>query len=232
MRRTLATLIVFAVAAPAWAEAPGNPNHLMTASRAALTPCVHDLRGPDCTAGLGRAEADAAEALALAPDGVEPRLGLALTLGMKAKRASAGEALARRYAPRGKALIDEALALDPRDARAYALLGGWNLEIVRRGGPVGARLMGASSKAGMRAFTEARTLAPNDPAIALHFAIALLGLNATRYGAKARELLTAASIGRANDAFDAAAVEEARRLGAVMAAHGPAAAATAAAQFL
>jgi hypothetical protein len=211
-------------------ELAGDTANLTLASRALLALAMRDLHQPRCAAWLDRAEADAARALTLAPDAVEPRLNLALALGMKGRRASLREALSQHYAARGKVLIDEALTMASEEARGYALLGAWNLEILRRGGPVGAKLMGASAKAGIRAFEQARALASASAAIALHYALGLLAVDAKRYEPQARDLLAAASFADARDPFDVTARDEARRLEAVMTSQGAAAAAESAAR--
>jgi hypothetical protein len=211
-------------------ESEGGAEGYTLAARALIALAMRDLRGPASGRYLDRAEKNSQAALALAPEAVEPRLTLALALGMKGRRASLNEALAKDYAARGKKLIEDVLDRAPDEPRAYALLGGWNLEVVRRGGPIGARLMGASTRAGIRAFDRARALAPNNPTIALHYAVALLTLDSKRYGEKARDLLQAAANAAPADAFEAATREHARRLAALLASGGAQAAADSAAR--
>lgn len=211
-------------------EAQGGAEGYVIAARSLLALAMRDMRGPASASYLDRAEKDSTAALALTPDAVEPRLTLALTLGIKGRRASLNEALAQDYAARGKKLIEEVLERAPDEARAYALLGGWNLEVVRRGGSIGARLMGASTRAGIRAFDRARALAPNNPTIALHYAVALLTLDSKRYGEKGRDLLQAAANAIPADAFEASTRDNARRLAAVLASRGAQAAADSAAR--
>lgn len=172
------------------------------------------------------AEREARAALVADPNSVEARLQLAMAIGIKGRRASIGEALRHGYAGDGKRLIDEAVALSPREPWAWALLGGWHLEVVRRGGRVGARLYGASTQKGLAAFEQARRLAPNDPAIGLHYAAALLGVDAVKYAPQVRDVLAAAAAAPADDAFQSRMQDEARRLGAILATQGPLAAAS------
>jgi hypothetical protein len=218
------------LAAAASGEARGDAAGLSLASKALLALSMTDWRDTQAGIRLDRAERNANAALALAPTALEPRLNLAVALGMKSRRVALGEALRQKYASRGRALIDQALTMAPNDAAAQALLGSWNLEVVRRGGVVGSRLLGASSRAGMSAFDKAMSVSPGDPAIALQYAVALLGVDAKRYGEKAGSLLTAASTMAPRDAFEAAMRDEARRLSAVMAAGGAQAAAKQAAK--
>ncbi|MGE3303272.1 MAG: hypothetical protein AB7M12_09180 [Hyphomonadaceae bacterium] len=206
-------------------EAAGEPGGLSLAAQALLARCVTDPKDDAIPALLDRAEKNARTALAQQPASVDARLSLALALGIKGKRASVREALAQRYAERGRRLIDEALALDPKSAWAQALLGGWNLEVLRRGGAVGGRLMGARFKNGVAAFDRARALAPDNPAIALHYAVALLSLDPKKHADRAAALLAAAAASPANDAFEARMREEARRIGGALATRGAQAAA-------
>ncbi len=253
MRIALAALLLcFSLTAPARAESPaalyaagdfraaadaadrqGDAAGDIIASRALLALAVSDFRGTETKAWLNRAQVFAERALTAAPDSAEARLQLAMALGMKGRRASIKEAIKANYARRGRALIDEALHLAPNDPWAHALLGGWNMEVVRRGGRMGSVFMGASVRSGMRAFDRARALAPGDPAIALQYALALLASDPARYSAKAGDLLAAAANAAPRDAFENHVCDTARRLAAVLSAKGPMAAAeSAAAAFL
>lgn len=222
----------YEAAADAGEQEGGAAGYLM-AARALLALCVNDFRGPNTAAWLDRAQRDAEAALADAPNSVTARLQLATALGMKGRRASVKQAMSAGYARRGRALIDQALKLSPQDPWAHALLGGWNLEVVRRGGVLGSTFMGASTRAGVRAFDQARAIAPNDATIALHYALALLSLDPAQYADKASALLTAAANAAPQDAFETCVRDTARRLAGVLASKGPlAAAATAEAAYL
>ncbi len=240
MRATLAALcLVFLFAAPARAdieearqlyaagayedaakagEAVGDAQGLSLAAKALLArTLVSETAVSDSE--LARIEADAAKALTLDKKNVEARLSLAAVLGVKGRRASLGEALTKGYGPKGKRLIDEALALEPDNARAQAMLGGWHLEVLRRAGPAG-RVMGARLEGGEAAFERALALAPRNPALRAHYAVALLALSPERYGVRASALLAEAASLTPADAFEAAAREEARRIGALLASDG------------
>jgi len=213
----------FIEAADAAARLPG-PDDRALAARALIAECV--VTAPNCDIDLvDRAQDNALAALAADPTNVEARLQLAMAIGIKGRRAGLAEALRFNYAGQGKRLVDQAVTLAPDEPWAWALLGGWNLEIVRRGGRIGGRFYGASIAKGAAAFDRARALAPDDPAIGLHYAAALLGIDPIRYADRARAILAAASNAPAPDAFSRRMRDEARRVALVMADQGPAAAA-------
>jgi hypothetical protein len=212
------------------AEAAGTPADHTLAARALIAEAV--TRGDRTTMDgmLRRAVNHAETAIRADRESVEARLQLAVALGMKGRRASALQALRAGWAPRGKRLLEEAIALDPNEAWAHALLGGWHLEVVRRGGAAGAAMFGANFEAGRAAFERARQMAPQEGAIAYHYAIALLEQDAQRYGKEAGVLLNAASACGPKDAFQVHIMQESLRIQAVLSAQGPEAAALAAAR--
>lgn len=218
------------LAAAEIAERGRSSESLAFAARALMAQC---LSAPDRAAMAPlaeRAEAAARDALALDPDSVDARLQLALALGVRGRLAPLREAVAHRYAPRGRDLIEEALDRAPNEPWAHALLGGWHLEILRRGGRAGAVAYGARLNTGIAEFERARTLAPADPIILLHYAVALIQLDAERHAARITRLLEAADSMRADDAFEAHALRQARMLSVALAEGGPTAAAHAAGQ--
>lgn len=207
------------------ADDRATADNLAFAARALLAACVTSGDAETRERLLDRAEQTARQALALDDGSVEARLNLALVYGMRSKQMGVGEAFAHRYAPRGRTLITEALALAPHDARAHALLGAWHLEVLRRGGRAGAIIYGARFEVGVAAFERARALSPDDPMIALHFGVALLQLDANRHAAAAETQLRAAAALPATDAFSAFAATAANDILAVLRAAGPEAAA-------
>lgn len=238
MRAILAALVALAISGVAHADdaalaAYVQGDFLVAAARAengdrtlaarALVAAAITGEGGDIDALLLRAEDNARAGLAAGEPGA--RLQLALALGLKGRRASIADALRHGYAREGRALIDAALRATPRDAWAQALDGAWNLEIVRRGGEIGARYFGASAKAGVAAYERARALAPDDAAITYQYALALLELDGARYAQKAAVLLDQVRDCASDDAFETAIKQEARRVRAVLASQGPAAAA-------
>jgi hypothetical protein len=213
------------LAAADLAEARRSPDSLAFAARALMAECVVSPNGARTDALADRAEAAARTALALDPQSVEARLQYAIALGVRGRRATLSEAWRHGYAPRGRDLIEEAIDLSPNNAWAHALMGGWNLEVLRRGGRAGAIAYGARERAGIAAFERARRLAPNDPMITLHYAIALIDLDAEHYAGRASQLLAIAAAAAPRDAFEAHALARAARLASALETDGPRAAA-------
>jgi tetratricopeptide (TPR) repeat protein len=194
------------------------------AARALLAQVVVDPQADTVGDTVARARRNAERALTLDPNSVDARLQLAVALGLEAHRMPMHAALASGAATEARRLIDEAIALNPREAWAHALLGNWHLEVVRRGGPLAAAAFGASYEAGVAAFRHARRLAPQDPVIALQFASALLALQPDAHQSSVRRLLDVAAEADPQDALEAFACAQAVTLREVLAAEGPAAA--------
>ncbi len=202
-----------------------SPGNFTLAARALLAACVIGGARGQIGELLDRAERMAGEALSLDSGAVDARLQLALVYGMRGRRASLAEAFARGYAPRGRRLINQALALAPGDARPYALLGAWHLEVLRRGGAAGAFAYGARFADGAAAFEQALTLAPDDLMIPLQYAIALIELDARAHAERAGQLLALTDTIPARDAFERHALGVAVALARTLAEQGPRAAA-------
>ena len=205
------------VAAADLAETQPSAASSAFASRALVAACASASSPAMIDTLLARAETSARQALALDRRSVDARLQLALVYGMESRRASLARAFASRYAARGKRLIDDALALDPNDAHAHAMLGAWHLEVLRRGGTAGAIVYGARTSVGIAEFERARALAPADVLIQLHYAIALLALDPVAHAARARALIASVSDAHPTDALEALAEQTAERLHAALA---------------
>jgi hypothetical protein len=205
------------VAAADLADTQASASSRAFASRALVAACAAARSSGAIDALLARAETSAREALSLDSRSVDARLQLALVYGMEGRRAPLARAFASRYASRGKHLIDEALALEPTNAHAHAMLGAWNLEVVRRGGRIGALMYDAHTGVGLTEFERARALAPNDTLIPLHFAVALLGLDPVAYRSRAIRLLREVVAASPGDALESLGQETAARLQAALA---------------
>lgn len=148
-----------------------------------------------------RAEADARRAIALDPGNPEGHLCLALALGLISREKGSVAAHFAGYAKEARYHIDYALRLAPGSAWGDALLGGWNLEIVRAGGLVGSLFYGASVEAGMAAYARAFARDPANIPIAYQYAVQLVALGGAQRRAEAMRRLAAGLEREPADAF-------------------------------
>lgn len=166
-----------------------------------------------------RAAEDARAAIARDPRKKEAHLYLALALGFLGRLDGSIAAHFAGYAEEAREHIDQALALAPTDPWANALLGGWNLEIVRDGGVFGEKFYGASLEKGISAYTYALALDAGNAAIAYQYSLQLIALGGAWRRAEAREVLAGALRSSPDDAFETLAHRRAERLVLMLDAH-------------
>jgi hypothetical protein len=183
------------------------------AARATLVEAIYLTPDADKQALVERAAADAEAALARDPDYVDAQLQLAIALGQLADLEDPLIAHVHGYARQGKALIDRALALDPDNAWAHALLAMWHLHIVARAGDaLAASLYGASRATGLKLCADA--IAAPDEAFALKYGCAriLLELDPDQFAGTAEQALAAVKQAPPQDAADRLVQSAAGRL--------------------
>lgn len=170
------------------AEADATADDLAFAARSLLAQCMTADHEPDLTL-VGRAETDARKALQLAPEQEEALLQLAIALSLRSREMNLIDAWNAGYGSQGRDLAAQVLAKDPGNYYAHGFLAVWNLEVRRRGGALGGKLLNANVAEGQRQYEEAARLAPDDAGIHWQFARALVALDARRYGAEAEGIL-------------------------------------------
>lgn len=173
-------------------DGSSSPDDLAFSARSLLAEAVS---APDYAPPkqlLEAAETKARAALALDPTHVEGRLQLAIALSLTARPLSNREAMRTGYAEEGKALADAVLVDDPDNTYAHGFLAVWHLEVRRRGGAIGASIMGASVRKARRHYEAATQIAPDDASIHWQYARALTALNAKRYRDEIRQTLEVA----------------------------------------
>lgn len=141
---------------------------------------------------LEDAVAAADAALKLDPDHEEGRLQKAIAMSLMLRPMSLNEASDTGYGPKAKALAESVLADDPRNHYALGFLAVWHVEVHRRGGSLGAMVMGASLKTARASYAEAVRLAPNDAGLRWQWARALAAFDAKKYRAEIETELKAA----------------------------------------
>jgi len=162
--------------AAALAEAAAGADDLAFAARALLAHCITGSGALDVRL-VERAVRDAEAALRLDPAHGEARLQLAIALSLKSRDMDVMTAWSAGYGQKGKTLAEEVLEADPANFYAHGFLAVWNLEVARRGGGVGAWILGASAESGRRHYERARALAPDDVGVHWQYARALAALD-------------------------------------------------------
>lgn len=160
-------------------------------ARAILAKVMCSGREPDLAA-LKQALAAADAALKLDAGHGEGRLQKAIALSLLTRPMSLSEANDSGYGPKARALAEAVLADDPANHYAFGFLAVWHVEVHRRGGTLGAAVMGASLKTARKSYAEAVRLAPEDASLRWQWARALAALDAKKYRAEITAELQAA----------------------------------------
>ncbi len=132
-------------------------------------------------------------ALALEPGHLEGRLQKAIALSLTLRPMSLGEARRTGYGELSRSLAEGVIVDDPANHYAHGFLAVWHVEVVRRGGRLGAMVMGASVRSAEAHYAEALRLAPEDIGLRWQWARALAALDAHKYRAEIDAALTAAA---------------------------------------
>ena len=169
-----------------------SPDNLAFAARSLLADAMSAADYVPPEAHLDRAEMYARDALQADPNHIEARLQLAIALSLKARPLSTREAMRTGYGEQAKALVDGVLEDDPDNAYAHGFLSVWHIEVRRRGGAIGASVMGASVKKGRAHYQTAIAQSPGDASIHWQYARALTALNAKKFRDEIEAALDAA----------------------------------------
>ena len=170
------------------AEGAAGADDLAFAARALLALCMTGSREPDASI-VDRASKDAEAALKIDPRHEEGQLQLAIALSLKSRKMDVLDAWSAGYGDKGKKLATAVLKSDPDNFYAHGFMAVWNVEVRRRGGTLGATIMGASVKNGRRHYEQAAKLAPDDIGVHWQYARALAALDVKQYGAEAANVL-------------------------------------------
>lgn len=112
------------------------------------------------------------------------------SLGTVARATGFSDSVTHRYGSKSKAALEDLVEVAPDHPWTMTLEGVWHYEVKRRGGSMGASMLGASVKKGRERLNEAIELAGrDDPAITYAYAIALLSYKAKRNADSAERLL-------------------------------------------
>ena len=168
---------------------------------------------PPCLSCVKRAEDYARKAVAADPSLALGHVFLAMSLGLDAHIIGSVSALSKGYASLSKKEIEAALKLAPKNARALAAMGGWNLEVVRGAGSMIASWQyGASTDKGIEYFNKAIAIDPGNVVVHYQYALAMAGLDADEYHDQIEKQLTEAANGTPKTAYDKMSKERAAKL--------------------
>ncbi|KCZ49450.1 tetratricopeptide repeat protein [Hyphomonas pacifica] len=167
-------------AALAAASDKSNPDELAFSARALL---AEAMSGPaDPPEALLHAALDKADAaLAIDKQHLEGRLQRAIALSLIIRPMSNGAARKTGWGEEARDLARSVLEDDPGNIYANGFLSVWNLEVVRRGGRIGAMMMGASISDGRAHYQAAIAADPEDAALHWQWARALAALDCRKY---------------------------------------------------
>ena len=194
-------------------ELSGSAEGLTLAAAAAMAHARFELTGDPAMSALERAEGLARKAISLNPHDITARLILAVSLGAQSREMTLVSAYFSDIALIGRQEIDAVLATNPKEPRALALSGLWHLEVIRRAGnSLGGVVYNADQALGIAEFDAALAGAPDDPAIRVEFATALLALKDSHLVPRARQELIAALELPPRDAFERLTLEQGQRI--------------------
>ncbi len=173
------------------AAALATPDSDALRARVILAKAMCTGREPD-TGQIKEALAAAEAAIRKDARHEEGRLQKAIALSLLTRPMSLSEASESGYGPKAKALAEGVLADDPANHFALGFLAVWHVEVHRRGGSIGAAVMGASLKTARKNYAEAVRLAPEDAGLRWQWARALAAFDAKKYRAEIEAELQAA----------------------------------------
>jgi tetratricopeptide (TPR) repeat protein len=193
------------------AEQAASADDYAFAARSLLAECMTGSAEPD--AGMvEHAKKDAEAALKIDPMHEEGRLQLAIALSLKSRTMNTMDAWNSGYGDKGLKLARSVLAQDPDNYFAHGFLAVWNLEVRRRGGALGASIMGASIADARMHYEAAARLAPDYVGVYWQYARALVALDARKYGDQAKVILQEALDAKADDHVEGVMQERSRVL--------------------
>lgn len=182
------------------------------AARAYLVEAAYIAPEGEDEAYLARGKMMADRALARDPAHVEAMLHMVIALGYEARLGKPVDAHEAGYARRAKKLLKQAEALDPENPWVWATWGGWHAEIIRSAGSfLGGLFYGASKREAREAFDRAIDLAPDNPAIRIEYAKALVSMGG-KFLPEARDQLQIAADLRARNQFETLLKDQGARL--------------------
>lgn len=166
---------------------------------------------------LSAALAEANNALVVEPQHIEGRLQKAIALSLLVRPMSLREARDSGFGEEARALAEAVLVDDPANAYAHGFLAVWHIEVINRGGFLGAMVLGANMDDAERHYAAAVHASPGDAALHWQYARALAALNARKYLEEVSDALNAALAAPVGSVLEQVMQDRARTLSAAVA---------------
>jgi len=157
---------------------------------------------------IGKAQTAAEAALQLNPENVEALVQKAIAIGLEGADMGALEAFSAGLAHQVRDTLEAALVIDPNDPWALSTLGGWHMEVVRRGGSIGQLIYGANRQQGIDYLERALFNAPNSIPVRQRYAALLIAANDTALHDRAAQILNRAKIIMPRSQYDKATLQD------------------------
>lgn len=201
------------LAAAAMAQALGGSPGLTLAVRATLAHYAYVDRAGATPEIFSRANEMADQAIQLDPGNIEAHLQAAVALGYRGRLSGPVPAHFAGYAKEARAHMLAALAIEPENAWAHAMLGAWHMEIVRKGGGFMARsLYGAKLDEGLLLYRRGLERDPDNLVLHYEFGLALAAQDAGRFRREATRQERVALAQQPKNAFERLAQARAQTL--------------------
>lgn len=163
------------------ADFSSTPDSLAFAARSRLAEAMSALDYVPPPELIDEAELLARAALEVDDKHIEARLQLAIALSLKARPMTNRQTMRAGYGEEAKRLVEAVLEDDPANTYAHGFLSVWHIEVRRRGGAIGASMMGASVKKARVHYRAAIAIAPDEASVHWQYARALTALNARKF---------------------------------------------------
>jgi tetratricopeptide (TPR) repeat protein len=196
-------------------EAVGDAENLAIAAQAAVV--VTTLKGGPCLECAKRAEALARQAIAADPARERNYVALVTAIGFQSRIMGAFASRNAHLPDDARRGIDKALMLARDDPWVLAAMGGWHIEVARMAGRVFAGLLyGARVDDGVEYFKRAVGKGPDDPVVAVNYALELSTVAFNSRKPEIRQALEVAIKATPHDAYEAAMKARAEKLNALI----------------